>query len=192
MTIRPVLAVWNEADLTFKVESRFGALARRQFVNGEEYPISVVEERSSADHNHYWAAVTNAWDNIRDPATLEILSSPDLLRQWAMVQGGKWCNTTIFAPLSKQAAMKAAERAAINFRHRGRYIEIVVRHSHDEETGEENGWAVVIKEAVSQSRSEMDKETFRESKKDVLDILSGIIEVKRKDLENAAKDIENH
>lgn len=190
MTIRTVLARWNAADLTFKVVNAYGRIARGQFVDGEDYPLDIKEQRSSAEHKHYWASVTNVWNHIQDEETKAILNTPSKLRQWALVQAG-WCDVTVFGPLTKRAAINAARKAALHFRHfRGEddYVEIVVRQSHDEETGEIDGWAVVIKTPKSQSRAAMDKEAFRASKRDVLDLLSGAIEVKRRDLEQSAKD----
>ena len=185
MTFRAVLFAWDGQSM--KPAPRFMALAMRQYVIGEEYPLEVVEERSSKDHRHYFAAIKNAFDHIDDAETLAVLNTPNKLRQFCLIMTG-WNDTTIFGPLSKRAAIKSAQMAAINFRSKDDYVEISVRQCHDEETGEINGWAVVIKTAKSQSRASMDKEDFRKSKIDVLEVLSGHIEVKRRDLERSAKD----
>lgn len=167
---------------------RYARVAAAQFRDGEDYPLEVKEQRSSAEHKHYFAVINNAFDNISDAETLELLSTPNKLRQWALIQSG-WCDVTVFGPLPKKAAINAARTAAINFRSKDDYVEITMRSSHDEETGEINGYAVVIKTAKSQSRASMDKEDFRKSKTDVLDLLAGQIQVKRRDLERSAKDI---
>lgn len=189
MTFRPVLCIWRSASRTFELVPRFGNIANAQFRDGEEYPLEVKEHRSSAEHNHYFASVKNAWDNVRDAETLTILSTPNKLRQWALIQTG-WCDATVFGPMSKRSAIAAATKAAINFRKNDDYVEVTLRRAHDEETGEllKDGWLVIIKTAQSQSRASMDKEAFRDSKRAVLDLLSGQIEVRRRDLEKFSKE----
>jgi len=187
MTFRPVLFTWDAKEEVMRLVPRFRRVAQGQFVDSEEYPLEVKEQRSSKDHAHFFASVGNAFDHITDAETLEILSTPNKLRQWALIQTG-WCDVTIFGPLPKRAAIKSARMAATNFRAQDDYVEISMRPSHDEETGEINGWAVVIKNAKSQSRASMDKEAFRASKIAVLEVLSGHIEVKRRDLERSGKD----
>ena len=151
-----------------------------------KYPLEVIEHRSSKDHAHYFASVRNAFDNINDPETLEVLSTPNKLRQWALIQSG-WCEVTVFGPLSKRSAIKSAQTAAINFRKNDDYVEVSIRKTVDEETGRQ-AWLVIIKTAQSQSRASMKKEAFRESTVAVLDVLSGAIEVKRRDLERAGRE----
>ena len=187
MTFRPVLMTWRASDRTMVLVPRFARVAMAQFKDGEEYPLEVKEQRSSQEHNHMFAAIKNAFDHITDAETLEVLSTPNKLRQWALIQTG-WCDVTVFGPLPNRSAINSARTAATNFRNKDDYVEISVRQAHDEETGEINGWAVVIKTAKSQSRASMDKEDFRKSKADVLDVLAGHIEVKRRDLERSAKD----
>lgn len=186
MTFRPCSFVWDEKAEVMRLEPRFRKVARAQYVDGEEYPLEVIEHRSSKDHAHYFASVRNAFDNINDPETLEVLSTPNKLRQWALIQSG-WCEVTVFGPLSKRSAIKSAQTAAINFRKNDDYVEVSVRKTIDDETGRE-AWLVVIKTAKSQSRAAMKKEVFRESKVAVLDILSGAIEVKRRNLEQAGRE----
>ena len=48
-------------------------------------------------------------------------------------------------------------------------------------------WFLRIREAKSQSRASMGKEDFEKSKRDVLDVLAGTIDVTRKQLEDAGK-----
>ena len=190
MTFRPVLATWNDADLSFKVVARFGRLARSQFSNGEDYPLEVVEHRSSAEHNHYFAAIKNAWDNVNDEETIRLLGGPNGLRHWALIQTG-WCYTVPIGPMSKAAAIKGAHGAADNFRRwsdemnsskqGGSYVEVVIRPV-------DGGWVVIVKTPMSQSRAAMKKEPFRDSKKAVLELLAGQIQVKRRELEQSGKD----
>jgi hypothetical protein len=183
MTIRPVLAVWNEADLAFKVEPRFAKLARAQFRDGDSYPLEIVEHRSSKEHSHMFAAIKDAFDHIQDADTLEVLSTPNKLRQWCLINSG-WCDVTVFGPVSKQSAIKSAQMAAINFRKNDDYVEITIRKAEDD--AGKVGWLVVIKTAKSQSRTSMKKDDFRASKKDILEVLAGTICVRRRDLEAAA------
>lgn len=186
MTFRPVLMTWNARERTMKLEPRFARIADAQFEDGESYPMEVVEHASDKDRAHYFASIRNAWQNIRDQETLEVLSTPNKLRQWSLIVCG-YCDVTVFGPLSRRSAIKSAETAAINFRKNDDYVEISIRKTIDEETQRE-AWLVVIKTAQSQSRAAMKREAFRASKIAVLEVLAGHIEVKRRDLERSAKD----
>jgi len=185
---RPCIFTWNASDRTMRLAPYYAKIAAAQFRDGEDYPLEVREQRSSKEHNHYMAAVGNAHANIRDDETLALLSTPNKLRGWALIQTG-WCDVTAFGPMPFRSAVNAAKKAAFNFRLGTEYVEVtLVRNRRDD--GSLDGTAnVVIKTPKSQSRAAMEKEDFRASKRDVLDLLSGQIEVKRSDLERISKEV---
>lgn len=187
MVFRACLFRWNAADQTMRLEPRFARIAEAQFKDGETYPLEVKEQRSSQEHRHYFAVINNAFDNISDEETLSVLSTPNKLRQWALICSG-WCDVTVFGPMPYRTALNCAQRAAENFRRYDDYVEITVHRNRDDDGNLDGTANVVIKIAKSQSRVAMDKENFRASKRDVLDILAGQIHVKRKDLEKSALD----
>lgn len=177
MTFRTVVCTWDEEAGALRVAPRFLRVAREQFRAGEEYPITVNEKRSSKAHAFYFASVNAAWKNLRGE-TAEILSTPTHLRGWALVQSG-WHDQHIVEAPSKDDAMRMAVFARALAKTEG-YVEIsVIKH--------DGRWFVRSRTPQSQSRASMNAEDFKQSSRDVLDILSGAIEVRRTALEKAAR-----
>jgi len=58
----PIVCEWNGES--FVPLKRFGPLCDRHYVVGETYPLVVQEQRSRASHNHYFAALHEAWANL--------------------------------------------------------------------------------------------------------------------------------
>lgn len=182
MSFRTVLFKWDAREGVMRVAPRFGNVARAQFVDGEEYPLEVREQRSSKSHAFYFASVNAAWKNLRGQ-TAEILSTPNHLRGWALVQAG-WHDQHIVEAPSKDDAMRMAVFARALARDEG-YVEIkVIQH--------EGQWYVRSRTPKSQSRASMNKDEFQQSSRDVLDILSGTIEVTRKTLEREGRNQGEH
>lgn len=183
MTFRTCMWTWNEADESMRLKPAFRRVAKAQFVDGEDYAMDVRERRSSREHNHYFAAVNEAWIHLNDESR-EKLNSPEKLRKWALIHVGR-CDQSVFGPMPHRTALKWAQTAAVFFRRGEDYVEISVRPVYGD-LGKRTGESLVImKAAVSQSRASMDRETFRQSKREVLDLLAGKIEVKRSELEKA-------
>ena len=161
-----------------RLEPRFARVAREQYRDGEEYPMEVREERSSKSHAFYMASVTSAWKNLNGE-TAEILSTPTHLRGWALVETG-WHDQHIVEAPDKQSAMKWAIFARKISSHEG-YSEIKVLK-------QDGRWFIRIRTPRSQSRAAMNKEDFKASSNDVLNVLAGTIEVKRHDLDKAGRE----
>jgi len=158
-----------------KLVPRFQSVANKQFEDGQEYPLEVREQRSSKEHAHYFASINSAWEHL-DEETLQALRTPNHLRKWALIATG-WYEETQIGELTK----RDATRMAVAARKLDEYAEIRVRR------GLGDTWSLVIRTARSQSRASMNKEDFRASKRDVLDVLSGHIHVTRKQLEDIGK-----
>lgn len=169
---------WDATAQAMKLLPRFRRIAADQFEDGHEYPLEVRESRSSRSHAYFFAAVSEAHANLNEEATAA-LKTPTHLRRWALITAGWYDETLIDAgegELGKQRAMQMAAMA----RRLDDYAEIKVIHQGE-------FWFLRVRTAKSQSLSAMGKDEFEKSKRDVLDILAGQINVTRKELERAGK-----
>lgn len=149
---------------------RFVKLAQKQFEIGTEYPLEVHEQRSTAEHRHYFAAIREAWSNLNEDAT-ERYPTPDHLRRWALIKAGWYRENTTVCDSFDHAMQLAA----------------FIRKLDDFAVVIQKGNVVKIYIAKSQSYQEMSKEDFQQSSRDVLEILSGQIGISRKALENEGR-----
>jgi hypothetical protein len=173
--IRPVTFVWNGNNMV--PLPRFKRQCDEQFVVDEEYPLTILEARSRASHNHYFACVHEAWVNLPedvryrvDPETgeaIERFPSEEHLRKWALVKAG-FCQHHAFPCAS---AIRASEMAAF-LRTKDSYAVMTIE-----------GDVLNIFEADSQSASAMGREQFQKSKDAVLEILSDMIRTKPAELQ---------
>lgn len=147
----------------------YAARAAREFKPGENYVLEVREERPPATHRHYFAAISEAFNNLDDRCT-DKLKTPDHLRKWALIETGHY-NETITDCGSQEVAL----RMAAFTRQIDDYCEIRVR-----------GPLMCVRHAKSQKLRSMDKEQFKESSRAVLDLLSDMISVNRTVLERYA------
>lgn len=135
------------------------------FGEGEVVTFERHEERSIASHNHYFACIQTAFDNL--PEADERFPTTDALRKWALIRSGYCTKTEIVLDTPEQAATVASF------------------------TGNAEGVIIVVKENVvvkytakSQAIDAMGKEEFQRSKVDVLDTIAELIAVTRKRLES--------
>lgn len=178
MSFRPVAFTWDEKAEVMRLAPRFRRVAREQFRDSEEYPMEVREHRSSKSHAFMFASINDAWDHLSD-ANKEILQTPEHLRKWALINVG-WYDETLIDAGENEPGRKRAMQMAVFARRLDDFAEIkVIKH--------EGSWFLRIREAKSQSRASMNKEDFEKSKRDVLDMLAGQIDVTRKQLEDAGK-----
>ena len=182
MSFRTVVTVWDAQRGVLRVADRFMRVAQEQFRDGEEYPIDVNEKRSSKAHAFYFASVNAAWKNLRGE-TAEILSTPTHLRGWALIQAGYHHQNIVESP-DRDTAIRMAVFARKLATKEG-YVEIkVIQH--------DGKWYVRTREPKSQSRASMKADEFKESSRAVLDILSGAIEVTRRQLEREGRNQGEH
>ena len=146
---------------------RVASYCDEAFGEGEVVTMERHEERSTASHNHYFASITTAWENL--PEGDERFPTPEALRHWALIRAGYCTENSIVCDTADQAQLVAS------FMGNSEGTIIVVR-----------GNVVKKYTAKSQSVKAMNKDEFQRSKVDVLDTIAELIAVKRKRLEDNA------
>lgn len=152
----PLPCLWDGEVL--RPHGRFRKQAERQFVAGQVYPIAVEQPRSRETHNHYFAAIEEAWRNL--PETLgEQFPTSEHLRKFCLIKAGYAHARSVVC-----ANQAEAHRLAIFTKPIDPYAVLDCA-----------GNVVTIYTAKSQSLKSMDRKTFQESKSAVLEILSEMI-----------------
>ena len=146
-------------------------LADKDFVIGETYHLEVIEERSAKSHNHYWAALTEAWRNLPDDAA-ERFPTVESLRKFALIKAG-FCDSRSIVAGSKAEA----QRLAAFIRPTDEFAIVTTSEA-----------TVTVYTAKSQSMRAMGKQDFQASKDAVLDYAAGLIGVRKDDLHKNARD----
>lgn len=116
------------------------------------YRLEAREERSLRTHNHFFAAVNDAWLNLPEDL-VERFPTPEHLRKWCLIKAGFREERSIAAGSAQEA-----ERIAAFVRPMDEYAVIVVRDA-----------VVTVYTAKSQSYKAMNKQEFSEAKRAVLD-----------------------
>lgn len=141
--------------------------ADRQYVIGETYRLLPWEARSRKSHDHFFASVHEAWQNL--PERLDgHFPTADHLRKWALIKAGFRTERSIACSSPAEAAKVAAFVEPIDG-----YAVVVV-----------SDCLVTIYTAESQSYRAMGKKRFGESKTAVLDVLASLIGQDRETLEH--------
>lgn len=174
MKIVPVVFHWQDVDVidgegevtrtkAMVPNPRYHNIAARQFSEGEEYPLVIMETRSRASHNHYFAAIKDGFDNLPENIAAR-WDTPDHLRKWCLIESGWYVEkeidfgSTIYA---KRAALLLHDEF-------DEYVRIFQP---------DNGRKLIIRKAKSQSVAAMSKEPFERSKKDVLGLIESLIKL---------------
>jgi hypothetical protein len=139
---------------------RYEGLAAKQFHPNEDYALVILEARSRASHNHYFACIEAGFQNLPQNIAAR-WPSPEHLRHWCLVETG-WCDEMECELTSESEARKLAARIRIE----SPYARIKVR-----------GRKIIGWYPKSQSAAAMGRESFEASKKAVLDLLEGMIGV---------------
>lgn len=116
------------------------------------------EHRSPESHRHYFAAIKDAWANLREDIAAT-MPSAEHLRKWALIQAGYCTMTKLAFKTNAEAIAACAFIATLDT-----YAECGV-----------NGNVAVIRRATSQSVKAMGKKEFQVSKGKVLDEISLLI-----------------
>lgn len=135
----------------------------RLFEEGHDYTIEIHEERSTASHRHYFAAIREAWKNLPE-AEGRRHPDPEHLRKWALIKHGYSIKRDVVAESIEQAHAIAALAAQLD-----ESAVIMVQ-----------GMIVTIATARSQKTTGigcMNREEFQKSKQDVLDYVASLIGV---------------
>lgn len=166
-TLPPIRCRWDGE--AFIPERRFARICDNRFIIGELYPLVVEEERSQATHNHYFAAVHDAWVNLPDDMA-ERWPTAEHLRKWALIKAGYRDERTV--PCATAAE---AQRVRALVKGLDDYAVVLVHEN-----------VVSVFTAKTQSTKAMKKAEFQESKQKVLDVLAELIGVRTRELERAA------
>ena len=159
MTHAPPIPLAYHGEGTFKVTSPYwGRLADRYFVAGEISPMVRHEQRSINSHNHFFAAIEAAWQNLPDALAIEF-PSPEALRKFALIRTGHCDSRSVTCSSAAEARkivgfIKAFDQYAV--------VDI-------------KGDVVTHFTARSQSYRAMNKAVFAQSKADVLAYIAGMI-----------------
>jgi hypothetical protein len=165
MTSIPPLVFQWDGEAMVPAHSR---LADRHFVIGETYTLVPREDRSAASHRHYFASVAEAHNNLPESWALRLPTS-EHLRKYALIKAGYCDSQTLIA----RSAASARDIAAF-LRPIDEFSIVTVE-----------GCAVTRFTAKSQSERAMGKKDFQASKEAVLDIISELIGVDRRELDRA-------
>jgi hypothetical protein len=148
------------------------AAADKEFVIGRRYWLDEVSERSWISHQHEFAFIASAWDNLHE-ALMDKFPSPEHLRKAALIATG-WYREQLIEAGSKEAA----RRVAAYVKNDDEFAHVVVR-----------GPTVFVRKARSQRMrglDRMDKEEFQASKSDILGWIAGLLGVAAEDLMRSA------
>ncbi len=182
MKIAPVVCKWQMVDVsdegTGVVDSvlamvpalRYRKVAEKQFHVGDEYPLIVMQPRSRASHSQYFAAIGDGFENLPDKIAARFPTA-EHLRKWLLIETG-WCTEKEFE-FEGRDAEKQARRLALFIRTEDEHARISL--SKVDVTPVK--FKVIVRRAMSQEHAAMDKETFQQSKKAVLDLLEQLISV---------------
>jgi hypothetical protein len=147
---------------------RFHNTCLAQFEEGGRYPLVPQLSRSRRSHNHYFAAVEDAFNNL--PGDDERWPSAEHLRKWCLIKAG----------YRDERAHPCASRAeALKLRAFIRPLDdfaVIAVHEN----------VVIVMTAQSQSVKAMGRERFQKSKQDVLNICADLIGVEPQALSSNA------
>ncbi len=165
--MKPLLFRWDGEHM--EPLQRHRALADKQYVVGETYTLVPEEQRSIASHRQYFAAIHEAWMNLPEDVA-EQWPTSEHLRKWALVKAGYCDERTIVC-----ASKAQAHEIAATIRPLDEYALILPFDN-----------IIKIWTAKSQSFRSMPKGEFQQSKERVLEIVSAMVGVKPRELEEAA------
>ena len=151
--LTPLSFQWDGEAMVPTAHSR--RLIDQHFVIGEHYRFVTHEERSLASHKHYWAVLTEAWQNLPEAVAVDF-PTVDHARKRALIMTGHRDERQLVAS-SKAEAL----RIAAFIRPKDEYAVVVV-----------DGCTITELTAKSQSMRAMGKAVFQQSKDDVLAYLA--------------------
>jgi hypothetical protein len=170
MSKRPRILMLTWDGEVFRPLPSFMPYINREYEKGELYHLGPIEERSQASHNQYFAAVAEGFQNLNEESAKHFPGS-EFLRKWALVQCG-YCTETYYDMKNNAEALKLAT----TLRRHDEHLIIKVRDN-----------VVQVFEAESQSKANMKKGIFEQSKRDVLDLIASMSRTTRSQLNNEAR-----
>jgi hypothetical protein len=150
------LARWN--GMAFEPLPRDRSACLAQYEVGRCYRMTEHQERSAESHNHEFAEVDEAWQNLPDHLRDEF-PSPTHLRRHALCRKG-FCSNKQLVLSSREEALRVAP---------------FIRQLDDYSLISVRGCVVTVLTAFSQSKRAMGKAQFERSKQAVLDFCAELI-----------------
>lgn len=154
----PFEAIWR--DGAFHPLARYHNTVAAEFGEGECVRLERHEERSGRSHNHFFAALNDAWLNLPE-GEAERFPSAEHLRKWALIKAGYRNEITIACASRAEAIRKIADIKSLDD-----YAVAVAREN-----------VLIVYTAKSQSVKAMGKADFQASKDAVLGIIADLIGV---------------
>lgn len=164
----PVMLRWD-GEAFSPANSYMARVCDQHFVVGERYLMTEHQERSSATHRHYFAAIKECWLNLPERIAGDFPTT-EHLRKYALIKTGFYDSNSIVCSSKSEALRVAAFSRPVD--------EFAVVDAI--------GATVTRYVAKSQSTRAMGKDEFQRSKTAVLDFLEGLIGVERGASERAA------
>jgi hypothetical protein len=158
MNIAPVEYQWDGEVM--RPMRHYLPRCHKQYVVGETYPLIPHEDRSTNSHNHFFAAVHEAWKNLPERLTPRFPTS-EHLRKWALIKSGYADERSIACATADEALKIAAFIKPMDD-----FAVVVVADA-----------TIKVFTAKSQSARAMGKEDFQGSKQAVLDTVAHLIGV---------------
>lgn len=135
MRTAPVVMVWREVDVT---DPRSGEVQRvkamvpiprqrlsagRMYHDDTEYPMGVIEARSRAAHNGYFAQLGEAYRNLPESIAVRWQTS-EHFRKWLLIETG-WCFEKEFT-FTGRTAEREAKRLALFIQTEDEYARVTI------------------------------------------------------------------
>lgn len=159
MSEAPIMFRWD-GDAMVPASSFWATRADKAFVVHEVYKLVEHHDRSQVSHNHYFAALGNAWSNLPD-RLIEEFPTAEVLRKKLLIRAGYADERSIVC-----ASKAEAQRVAGFIKPMDDYAIVIVREA-----------VVRVYTAQSQSVKAMGAKAFQESKTKVLEALDDLLGV---------------
>lgn len=152
----PIPFTWNGE--AFSPRPTWAAECDKHFVIGQVYRLVELQERSMRSHGGYFATVYEAFQNLPEHLADQI-RSVEHLRKLALIKVGYYDVTSFVASSENEA-----NKIAATLRRLDSFAIVTI-----------NKRVINMYVAKSQSLRAMDKDTFEDSKRKVLDVLASMI-----------------
>lgn len=162
--IAPIYYEWTGAEM--RPLARFHNITNAEFVVGEKYRLVEENDRSSATHRHYFAAVHEAWQNLPEDQAHR-WPTAEHFRKWLLIQCGY-----AFERAHVCATKAEAQRLRAFVEPLDEYAVVIANEN-----------VVRVFTAQSQSKKAMGAKEFNESKQRVLDKAAALLGITADDLQ---------
>ena len=161
----PLPFIWD-GEAMRPASQHWAKKAAEAFAVGGRYRMTVLDERSAASHNQFFAALEEGFANLPEDM-VERFASVEQLRKYLLIRTGYRKERTLVCSNTDDAA-----RIAAFIRPMDDYAIVSVALN-----------VIRVWTAESQSYKEMGRKRFQSSKQSVLDLLAEMIGVETKQLE---------